>query len=70
MAESSTDVLIVGAGPVGLVLAVDLARRGVPLRLIDRSDTFFGGSRADGVSPRTLEVFDDLGIDRSHRVTP
>ncbi|HEX3588807.1 MAG TPA: FAD-dependent monooxygenase [Pseudonocardiaceae bacterium] len=60
--HNDTDVLIVGAGPAGLVLAVELARRNVRFRLVDRSPEFFGGSRADGLAPRTLEVFADLGI--------
>ncbi|MCE7002388.1 FAD-dependent monooxygenase [Kibdelosporangium philippinense] len=57
-----TDVLIAGAGPTGLTLACELAVRGVDVRVVDRADRFFGGSRADGIQPRTLEVFDDLGI--------
>lgn len=56
------DVLIVGAGPAGLTLACDLARRGVRFRIIDAADAGFAGSRAKGVQPRTLEVFDDLGL--------
>lgn len=55
-------VLIVGAGPTGLTLACDLARRGVPARVVERSATLFPGSRGKGLQPRTLEVFDDLGI--------
>ncbi|NEW29321.1 FAD-dependent monooxygenase [Nocardia cyriacigeorgica] len=55
-------VLIAGAGPTGLTLAIDLARRGIPVRLIDRAEQFFAGSRGDGIQPRTLEVFDDLGV--------
>ena len=55
-------VLIVGAGPTGLVLACELARRGVPHRLIERSECPAEGSRGKGVQPRSLEVFDDLGI--------
>jgi 2-polyprenyl-6-methoxyphenol hydroxylase-like FAD-dependent oxidoreductase len=58
----TNDVLIVGAGPTGLVLACDLARRGVPFRLIDAAPVHFAGSRAKGLQPRTLEVFDDLGV--------
>lgn len=59
---STTDVLICGAGPAGLVLATDLARRGVRFRLIDKASTPFIGSRGKGIQPRTLEVFEDLGI--------
>ncbi len=62
MTDTRTDVLIVGAGPTGLVLAVELARRGVRFRLVDKASRFFGGSRADGIQPRTLEVLDDLGL--------
>ncbi len=58
---STTDVLIVGAGPAGTALAIDLARRGVAVRLIDKAPHAFDGSRAKGIQPRTLEVFDDLG---------
>ncbi|WP_202819044.1 FAD-dependent oxidoreductase [Actinosynnema sp. ALI-1.44] len=56
------DVLIVGAGPTGLTLAVDLARRGVTYRIVDKEPRFAAGSRGRGVQPRTLEVFDDLGL--------
>jgi 2-polyprenyl-6-methoxyphenol hydroxylase-like FAD-dependent oxidoreductase len=59
---SRTDVIIIGAGPTGLTLACDLARRGVPLRIVDKAAEPFTGSRGKGVQPRTLEVFDDLGI--------
>ncbi|WP_406870586.1 FAD-dependent oxidoreductase [Thioclava sp. 'Guangxiensis'] len=55
------DVLIVGAGPAGSTLAVDLARRGVSTRIIDKSPHGFPGSRAKGIQPRSLEVFEDLG---------
>ncbi|MBI1685918.1 FAD-dependent oxidoreductase [Caulobacter hibisci] len=56
------DVLICGAGAAGLTLAIDLARRGVTFRLVDRLDAPFAGSRGKGVQPRTLEVFEDLGV--------
>ena len=58
----NTLVLIIGVGPVGSTLALDLARRGVPVRLIDRASGPFPGSRAKGLQPRTLEIFADLGI--------
>jgi 2-polyprenyl-6-methoxyphenol hydroxylase-like FAD-dependent oxidoreductase len=56
------DVLVVGAGPTGLSLACDLARRGVTVRIIDRSATFPTSSRGKGLTPRTLEVLEDLGV--------
>jgi len=59
---TDVDVLIAGAGPTGLTLACELAVRGVGCRIVDRADRFFGGSRADGIQPRTMEVFADLGI--------
>lgn len=55
-------ILIVGAGPVGSALALDLTRRGVPVHIVDRADGPFHGSRAKGVQPRTLEVLEDLGV--------
>lgn len=61
-ANFSTDVLIVGAGAAGLTLAIELARRGVTFRLIDKLDEPFPGSRGKGIQPRSQEVFEDLGI--------
>ncbi len=58
----STDVLICGAGAAGLTLAIDLARRGVSFRLIEKMETPFAGSRGKGIQPRTQEIFEDLGI--------
>jgi 2-polyprenyl-6-methoxyphenol hydroxylase-like FAD-dependent oxidoreductase len=57
-----TDVLIVGAGPTGLALGVDLARRGVDALVVERAHGLFPGSRGKGIQPRTMEVFDDLGV--------
>jgi 2-polyprenyl-6-methoxyphenol hydroxylase-like FAD-dependent oxidoreductase len=65
-------VLVVGAGPAGLVLACDLARRGVRLRILERDTSppdRHSGSRGKGVQPRTLEIYDDLSlIDVVHAV--
>ncbi|MGW2897190.1 FAD-dependent oxidoreductase [Streptomyces sp. NPDC001212] len=59
---AQVDVLIVGAGPSGLTLGIDLARRGVDALVVERADGLFPGSRGKGIQPRTLEVFDDLGV--------
>lgn len=57
-----TDVLIVGAGPTGLMLANQLARRGVRPLIIDRHAGPAQQSRALGVQARTLEIYSRLGI--------
>ena len=54
-------VVVVGAGPVGLALAIDLAQRGVPVVLLDNDDRLSSGSRAICFAKRTLEIFDRLG---------
>jgi 2-polyprenyl-6-methoxyphenol hydroxylase-like FAD-dependent oxidoreductase len=61
-ARNALTVLIVGAGPTGLTLACELARSGVSFRLIEAAPGPQRGSRGKGIQPRTLEVFDDLGI--------
>ncbi len=55
-------VVIVGAGPVGLALAIDLGQRGIKTVLLDDSDRIGDGSRAICFAKRTLEIFDRLGI--------
>ncbi len=59
---TTTDVLVVGAGPAGLTLTADLLRRGIAVRLIDRAAAPSPTSRATSLTPRTLEVLYDLGI--------
>ncbi len=54
-------VVVVGAGPVGLALAIDLAQQGVPVLLLDDDDRLSSGSRAICFAKRTLEIFDRLG---------
>lgn len=60
--DSVVDVLIAGAGPTGTALAIDLVRRGLRVRIVDKAPHSFEGSRAKGLQPRTLEVLDDLGV--------
>jgi 3-(3-hydroxy-phenyl)propionate hydroxylase len=55
-------VVVVGAGPVGLAAAIDLALRGVPVVLLDDADRIGEGSRGICWSKRTLEILDRLGV--------
>src|ERR1700744_3901349 len=55
-------VVVVGAGPVGLSLAIDLAQRGQGVVLLDDADRIGEGSRAIWFSKRSLEFWDRLGI--------
>lgn len=59
---ADTDVLIVGAGPVGLFLANECARRGIRWRLIEKHASQSEHSKALAVFPRTLEIFDMAGL--------
>jgi 2-polyprenyl-6-methoxyphenol hydroxylase-like FAD-dependent oxidoreductase len=56
------DVLVVGAGPTGLTLAAELQRRGVDALLVDARDEPQKWDRATVVHPRSLEIFEALGI--------
>jgi 2-polyprenyl-6-methoxyphenol hydroxylase-like FAD-dependent oxidoreductase len=60
--NNDVQILIAGAGPTGLALACDLARRGVQFRIIDKAQAYFIGSKGKGLQPRSLEVMDDFGI--------
>ncbi|MGH3800797.1 MAG: FAD-dependent monooxygenase [Pseudonocardiaceae bacterium] len=62
MASRQVPVLVVGAGPTGLTMAIELARRGVVVRLIEQLAQPPLTSRALVVQPRTLELFDDMGV--------
>lgn len=56
------DVLVVGAGPTGLMMATQLVRHGARVRIIDQQARRTDESRAIGVQARTLELFDQLGL--------
>jgi 2-polyprenyl-6-methoxyphenol hydroxylase-like FAD-dependent oxidoreductase len=62
VAAGETDVLIVGAGPVGLALASDLLRRGIRCRLIDSAEHAVQQTKAVGIQARTLEMLARLGL--------
>ncbi len=73
-AAISTDVLIVGAGPVGLFLANECARRGLRFRLVEARAAQSEHSKALAIFPRTLEIFDMAGVvgpflEKANRVT-
>lgn len=63
--SGGAEVLVVGAGPVGLTAALELRRQGVACRIVDRLPERLPYAKAVGVQPRTLEVWDRMGIVRA-----
>jgi 2-polyprenyl-6-methoxyphenol hydroxylase-like FAD-dependent oxidoreductase len=61
-ASRQTTVLVVGAGPTGLLLASELNRRGVPCELIDAQTAPLHWDRATVVHPRSLQIFESMGL--------
>lgn len=61
-AEVDVDILIVGAGPVGLFLANECARRGLRYRIVEARGAQSEHSKALAIFPRTLEIFDMAGV--------
>ena len=55
-------IVIVGAGPVGMTLALDLAQQNIPVIMLDDDDKLSAGSRAICFAKRTLEIWDRLGV--------
>jgi 2-polyprenyl-6-methoxyphenol hydroxylase-like FAD-dependent oxidoreductase len=55
-------LLLVGAGPVGLTLALELARRRIPVRIIEQEEQRPALSKAIGINPRTLELLEESGV--------
>lgn len=60
--EDEVPVLVVGAGPVGLAMALDLGRRGHRVTVVSRLDFIAGGSKAICFSKRTLDIMQRLGV--------
>ncbi len=70
---SNAPVLVVGASPTGLTMALDLTQRGIKCRIIDRLPIPSDKSKALAMHARTLEMFDERGIvpnflERGHKV--
>jgi 2-polyprenyl-6-methoxyphenol hydroxylase-like FAD-dependent oxidoreductase len=59
---SKTDVLIVGAGPTGLALAVQLIRHGIDFLIVDKREGITPYSKAIGVQARTLEIYEQINL--------
>ncbi|WP_406275933.1 FAD-dependent monooxygenase [Nocardia sp. NBC_00881] len=62
MVVETTDVVIAGGGPVGLMLACELRLAGVEVTLVDGLRARTGASRAGGIHARTMEIFDQRGL--------
>lgn len=58
------DIVIVGAGPVGLMLAVCLGRWGYRVKIIDKKEVPTVTGRADGIQPRSLHLLRNMGLKR------
>jgi 3-(3-hydroxy-phenyl)propionate hydroxylase len=61
-ARAARPVVVVGAGPVGLSMGIELAARGIPVTILDDDDTVSEGSRAIAYAKRTLETWTRLGV--------
>ncbi|KAL6831610.1 FAD binding domain-containing protein [Trichoderma camerunense] len=64
---SKVDVLIIGAGPAGLMCALWMARLGVHARVVEKRATPVAAGQADGIQSRTFEILDSFGLDQIWR---
>ncbi|KAI0738661.1 FAD binding domain-containing protein [Daedaleopsis nitida] len=62
--DTQVDVLVIGAGPAGLMCANALAMAGVNVRIVDQRPIKIAAGQADGIQPRTIEVFQSYGLGR------
>ncbi|RDB15345.1 Phenol 2-monooxygenase [Hypsizygus marmoreus] len=60
--ESNIDVLVIGAGPAGLMACNALARTGINVRIVDKQPSKVMAGQADGIQPRTIEVLQSYGL--------
>jgi hypothetical protein len=60
--DASTTVLVVGAGPSGLMLACNLVRYGIPVVILDDRPDKTSTGKADGMQPKTIETFKQLRL--------
>ena len=60
--QVSSAVIVVGGGPVGLIVALMLGRAGIKVTLFDQGDIVHSEPRAATIHPATLDILDDLGV--------
>jgi len=60
--KANERVVVVGAGPVGMVCALALNRRGIPVTVLEQAPAPVQDQRAASIHPPTLEMLDDLGV--------
>ncbi|KAL7284261.1 hypothetical protein ACG7TL_001543 [Trametes sanguinea] len=67
VATEDKPVLIVGAGPAGLIAALTLAKNGIPVRIVDKLPAFHHATRGTGTQPRSFEIYQFLGLLEDYR---
>src|ERR1700728_4372624 len=65
--EERAEVIVIGAGPVGLVSALQLGRAGIKTLVLERRPTFSVHPKAAGIHARTMEIYRQLGVSDSFR---